>query len=111
MVNQYITSKRLSKPEDPKFVNVTQDRLFLDTLLNGKEAGRAEFLENKFMNTNQAINRIVNSTKAWYKISNGDNEPIIRSVFHFWFWYPGRSQPLSKRGYTKPNRSQRRSPR
>jgi len=83
MVNQYITSKRLLKPEDPKFVNVAQDRLLLDTLLNGKESGRAELLENKFMNTDQAISRIISSTKAWYKISNGDREPIIRSVFAF----------------------------
>jgi len=83
MVNQYITSKRLFKPEDPKFINVAQDRLLLDTLSNGKEAGRAELLKNKFMNANEAINRIVQSTKAWYKISNGDREPIIRSVLGF----------------------------
>ena len=72
------------KPEDPKFVNVTQDRLFLDTVLNGKEAVRAELLESKFMNTNQAINRIFNSTRLWYKISNGNKEPIIRLVLLPW---------------------------
>ena len=85
MVSQYITLKHLFKPEDPKFINVTQDRLLLDTVLNGKEAGRAELLENKFMNTNEAISRIVSSTKAWYKISNGDRQPIIRSALGFLF--------------------------
>ena len=78
IVNQYLTSKRLFKPQDPKFINVAQDRLLLDTVLNGKKAGKEELLENKFMNTNEAINRIVNTTRLWYKISTGDRQPIIR---------------------------------
>jgi len=57
----------------------------LDTVFNGKKVGRAELLEGKFMNTNQAINRIVGNMEMWYKISNGDKEPIIRSVFRSWF--------------------------
>ena len=106
MVNQYFMSKRLFKPEDPKFVNVTQDRLFLDTLLNGKESGRAEFLENKFMNANEAINRIINCTKAWYKISNGDREPIIRSVPGFFIYL---RTPVTHNREGRVNRTQFRS--
>ena len=98
MVNQYFTSKRLFKPEDPNFVDVTQNRLLLDTLLNGKESGRAEFLENKFMNANQAINRIVNSTNAWYKISSGNREPIIRSAPAFFSILALRSLTIAKGG-------------
>lgn len=83
IINQYLTSKCLFKPDDPKFVNVAQDRLLLDTVLNGKEGGRAGLLEKKFMNTNEVINRIINSTKSWYKVSTGDKQPIIRLVLRF----------------------------
>ena len=84
MVDKYLTSKRLFKPHDPKFVNIAQDRLLLDTILNGNEGNRAELVEKKFMNTNEVINRIINGTKAWYKISAGDRQPIVRSVLRFW---------------------------
>ena len=33
---------------------------------------RAGLVKERFMNTNEVINRIVNSTKPWYKISTGD---------------------------------------
>ena len=80
MVDQYPTSKCLFKPQDPKFVNVAQDKLLLDIVLKTKKAGKEELLENKFMNLNinEAINRIVNTTRLWYKISTGDGQPIIR---------------------------------
>ena len=80
IINQYLTSKRLFKPHYPEFVNVAQDRLLLDTVLNGKKENKTELLEKKFMHTNEVINRIVNATKACYKISTGDRQPIIRSV-------------------------------
>jgi hypothetical protein len=83
MINQYLASNRLFKPHDPKFTNLAQDRLLLETVLNGKEGVRAGILENKFMNTKEVINRIVNSTIAWYKISTGDGRSIIRSVPRF----------------------------
>ena len=78
MVDQYLASKCLFKPQDPKFVNVAQDKLLLDIVLKRKKAGKAELLESKFMNTNEAIRRIVNSTRLWYKISTGDRQSIIR---------------------------------
>jgi len=102
VVNRYLTSKRLFKPQDPKFVNVAQDRLFLNTVLNGKEVGKAELLENKFMNTNEAINRIINSTKSWYRISTADGQPIIRSVLRF-FGFGGRVIHIRHRREGKPN--------
>ena len=78
MVDQYLTSKCLFKPQDPKFVDVAQDKLLLDIVLKTKKAGKEELLENKFMNINEAINRIVNTTRLWYKISTGGGQPIIR---------------------------------
>ncbi|KAF9649472.1 hypothetical protein BDM02DRAFT_3230271 [Thelephora ganbajun] len=77
VINQYLTSKHLFKPHDPGFVDITQDGLLLDTLLNGKEEDRPGLLEKKFMSTDEVVNRITNSTKAWYKISTGSRQPII----------------------------------
>ena len=95
MINQYLTSKRLFKPHYPEFVNVAQDRLLLDTILTGKE-NREELLEKKFMHTNEVINRIVNTTKACYKISTGDGQSIIRSVLRFRLRHSSYSQPPSE---------------
>jgi len=81
ITNQYLTSKRLFKPHDPTFVNVAQDKLLLDIVLTGKKGDGAKLLEKRFMNTDEVISRIVNNTKAWYKISTGDKRhPIIRLV-------------------------------
>ena len=83
VIDQYLMSNCLFKPHDPEFVNVSQDRLLMDIVLNGKEGGGAELLEEKFVGTDELINTIVSSTKAWYKISTGGKKPIIRSVLHF----------------------------
>ena len=101
IINQYITSKRLFKPHDPELVNVAQDRLLLDTVLNGKEVDRAKLLEKKFMGTKEVINGIANSTKPWFKISAGDRQPIIESVLCFWLWRSGYSQ-LPREGKPAP---------
>ena len=83
LINQYLESKRLFKPHDRKLVNVARDRLLLNTVFGGKEVNKAELVENEFMNTNEVINRIVNSTTAWYKVSAGGGQPVIRSVLGF----------------------------
>jgi len=77
LTNRYIVSRGLFKWRDPKFVYVARDRLLLDTVLCGKGGVRAGLLEEKFMNIKEVINRIVNSTNPWYKISTGDGEPFI----------------------------------
>jgi len=79
-INQYLTSKRLFKPHDPTLVKVAQDKPLLNILLNGKKGAGGELLEKGFMNTDEVIRRIVNSTKPWYKVSTGNGRPIIRLV-------------------------------
>ena len=56
----------------------------MDTVLCGKGSVRAGLVNERFMNTNEVINRIVNSTEPWYKISTGDGQPFIMGlVLHF----------------------------
>lgn len=81
VVNQYLTSNNLFKPRDSNTVDVSQDRLILDIVSNGREADKADLLQKKFVDVNAVIKKVVNSTKAWYKISTGDRQPIIRSAF------------------------------
>lgn len=91
VTNQYLMSKHLFKPRDPKFVNLAKDRLLLDTVLCGKGGVRAGILEEKFMNTNEVINRVVNGTKTWHKITTGDGQTIIGLVPRFWLRHPTHS--------------------
>ena len=81
VVNQYLTSNNLLKPRDSNTVDVSQDRLILDIVSNGREADKADLLQKKFVDVNVVIKKVVNTTKAWYKISTGDRQPIIRSEF------------------------------
>ena len=83
VTNQYLTSKRLFKSQDSQFVNVARDGVLLDTVLCGKGGVRAGLLEERFMNANEVVNRVVNSTKTWHKISTGDGKSIIGSVLRF----------------------------
>ena len=71
------------KPHDPKFVNVSRDKLLLDIVLNGEGDKEAKLLEEKLMKTDEVINRIIGGTKACYKISAHDRRPIVRSVLDF----------------------------
>ena len=109
IVGQYFTSKSLFNLDDPKLVDVSRDRLLLDIVLNGKEGKRTELLGKKFMNTNEVINRIVNSTKVWYSISTGDKRPIIRSVLRFWLPPTRGLFKITQGRCTEPSFRQRRS--
>ena len=82
-IDQYLTSKRLFKPHDPKFVNVSRDKLLLDIVLSGDGGKEAKLLEERFMKTDEVISRIIGGTKACYKISAHDRHPIVRSVLDF----------------------------
>ena len=83
IVNQYLTSKRLLKTRDKNTINIAQDKLLLDIVSNGKEVDKAKLLEKKSMDVDEVIKKVVGSTKAWYKISTGDRQPVIQSVLHF----------------------------
>lgn len=84
LTDQYLVSKRLFKLRDPEFVDLARDRLLMDTVLCGKGGVRAGLLKERFMNVNEVINRVVNSTKPWYKISTGDGRLIVTgSVLRF----------------------------
>lgn len=76
-------SKHLLKPHDEKSVNVAKDRLLLDVVSKGKESVRMELLEKKFMNINEVMQKVTSSTEAWYKISTGNMQPIIKSARRF----------------------------
>ena len=92
LTNQYLTSKRLFKLRGPEFVNVARDRLLMDTVLCGKGGVRAGLLKERFMNTNEVTNRIVNSTEPWYKIYTGDGQLIaIGLVVCFWLRHSAHS--------------------
>ena len=80
LTNRYLESKCLFKLRGPEFVNVARDRLLMDTVLCGKGGVRAGLVKERFMNTNEVINRIFNSTKPWYKISTGDGQPFIMGL-------------------------------
>lgn len=95
IITRYLTSKHLFKLDDPKFVNVVQDEVLLDTVLSGKESDREELLEQKFMDTDEVISRIVESTEEWYRIHN-DREPIVRSELYFLLRNLCRSQSPRK---------------
>ena len=80
IIGRYLASKCLFKPHDPKFVNVSRDKLLLDIVLNREGGEEVELLEGNFMKTDEAINRIISGTKACYKISAHDRRPIVKSV-------------------------------
>jgi hypothetical protein len=77
LVNQYLMSRNPPKLHGQQSINVAQDKLLLDTVSSGK-SDEAGILEKKFMDIDEVTKRVVNSTKAWYKISVGDKKPIIR---------------------------------
>jgi len=83
IIGQYLTSKSLFKPDDPRLVDVSQDSLLLDIVLNGKKGKGAQLARGKFMETNEVIDGIVNSKKAWYKTPTGNKRPAVRLVLRF----------------------------
>lgn len=83
IVGQYLTSKSLFNPDNPEFVNVSRDGLLRDIVLNGRKDKETEPSGKTFMKVDEVINRVVNKTKVWYRISTGNEHPIIGSVLRF----------------------------
>ena len=83
IIGQYLTLKSLFNPDDPRLVNVSQDSLLLDILSNGNGGKGAQLVGGKFIKTGEVISRIVNSKRAWEKVSTGDKLPVVGSVLRF----------------------------
>lgn len=78
IVNRYVTTKGVLKPDDQAYVNVTEDPILLDALSDLKAGERRQLQEAGFLRRNEVIERIVGNMQPWHEINGEGKEPVVR---------------------------------
>jgi translation initiation factor 2D len=73
-VNQYVTARQLTNPQDQSYVNVGTDEVLLSTICaKSKAHGGVEFLKR-----DEVVRRLADKMQSWYEVQAEGKEPVLR---------------------------------